>query len=238
MRVARTTLLTVSIALAGQLGVIPPVMAVVGDCEVHNVTQDVFFGPDAGAALTNALDRAESGDTLELAGTCAGGYLIPRRLSVTILGVPGRPYPVINGSGFSHSLEIPTNSALLLRRVTFSGDPLLAIFTRGDVQLRHVKIVDIRTFFSVIRNAGSGDLLITHSKVTGTTMVPEGFGGAVVNMQNANLLVKHSRVIRNIFDDLAYGGITNLNGGKARVIESVVRHNKPYNCRGVDCKPN
>ena len=173
------------------------------NCRVKNATQDTWFATDSGLALTNALGAAQSGDRLNVFGTCRGSFT--PTVSLTIAGSTWAKHPTsLVGTASGRILDTVPETTIRLTRLTFRGG------TAGGIQ--------------VTEGAAA---MLSHSKVIGNSTVSRA-GAGILN--GGDLTINSSRILRN-HSALDGGGIFNF--GNLEVNDSTINRNQASDGGGL-----
>ena len=199
----RAAVLTSAIAVGAMLvAALAPAAgaAVQPACRVKNPTQGTWFATQDGRALTRAIAAANSGDRLNVFGTCRGNFVIDKNLRV--FGNPQASAPtVLDGRGSGRVLTVlprlvGTVTVTLARLVVTGGG-------EGGIEVGEGTVVALNN--STVRGnssatshvgggiANGGDLTLNNTTVTGNRAVLDG--GGIFNF--GDLTLNRSRLTRN-----------------------------------------
>lgn len=220
----RTRAAAAGIALAALAGLVaaPPASGHVGSCRA-TIAGGRSFGPDGGGALARALAVAPAGARIVVEGRCRGAFTIARDVVLAGRRAPGRPVPVLVGTGLAPVLEvgararisgvriaqpvglpidglargIVNHGTLLLARATVTGGAAPVgggIFNEGELVVVRSSVVTNRAVNGGgIYNVGS--LVLRASTVAGNT-AEDGDGGGVYD--EGRLVLERATVTRNV----------------------------------------
>jgi nitrous oxidase accessory protein NosD len=192
-------------------------------CAVTNVTRGTWFATYSGFALTRAIAQAHEGDELHVFGTCVGGYVIDKDL--TIAGHRSLRSPtVLSGGGKDRVLTVEFADVRLRDLVvtrgssTVGGGGGLAVFEGSSATLRRVNVIGNHNALVGGGIVNGGDLRLYDSWVIGKSV--DSDGGGIYNY--GDVLLENVSVNRNVAAGVG-GGL--FNEGSAVVNRSRIRFN-------------
>ena len=156
------------------------------DCRVQNATAEKRY-----RTLDAAVGASRNGDTLVVRGTCRGGLVIKRNITIKAHSRKGSKRSTIHGLGLGSALLIDEGRSVRLVGLAIRGDP--------DLMLEH----------------SGGGVFVSRAKVTMKDVTISGFstqgdGGAIYSLNGDVRIAGGSRIRANRADE--GGGIAIVSG--------------------------
>lgn len=165
-------------------------------CRVKNATQDTWFASNSGIALTRAIAAAQSGDRLNVFGTCRGSFT--PMVDLTIVGSRSAKQPTtLLGTDTGRIVDTVPDTVVRLVRLTLKGG------TAGGLQVTE-----------------GATAVLSRSRVVGSSTASRA-GGGILN--GGDLTITSSQIVGNRTDNDG-GGIFNF--GRLEVNSSAITHNE------------
>jgi len=217
-----------AMALAGGLLVLPCTGAGAdADCDVRNPRLGASYD-----ALQAAVDAADAGDKLRVAGICVGSTVIDRKL--TIAGVPGARRAILDGGRVGRVLEIDDGVVVRLQRLVVrrglvwtDGDETAdggGILNRGRLTLTDVAVLAN----SAERGGGifsTGDVTLNGTTIIARNETVDTDGGGIA-LDGGKLTVNDATSIRDNSAARGGGGIYGVNAEITLEASSSVHDNR------------
>jgi nitrous oxidase accessory protein NosD len=117
----RSTILVTVCLVAGLIAATAPAAGARSTSRVKDLNSGVVYR--GASALSDAIDAASSGDTLQIKGRCKGNYQIGKDL--ILVGKPTKlePHPTLDGSGSGSVLSITSDVVVTDLRITGGNAP-------------------------------------------------------------------------------------------------------------------
>lgn len=203
LRCTRTRFYAAS-ALAGALLAWPGAAAVAAgrDCKVTNVRAHTHH-----QSLQAAVDSADAGDRLRVAGICRGSTVVDRNLAIRGVRTATSGRPILDGGHAGRVLRITVGVVvdlkdLVIRRGEAVGDVGGGILNRGELTLTDVVVVGNRA------DSGGGIYSTGQLTLNGTSSIRQNqavdFDGGGIAVSGGRLTMNDSSSIHG--NETARGG--------------------------------